>query len=276
MATIVDTPSDEKPKQPTADLEPNLDDLITEAEDSVQQQVQAEASPSTVNDDVDDLPEKYRGKSIKDIVRMHQEAERLAGRHSGEVGELRRVIDTFIQAPTAAQTSAQSDDDEDSFFDDPKTAIARAIESHPAIQEAKKTSDDLRKSAALKRLQDAHPDMPAIIADPGFAEWVGASKIRSRLFHEADQQYDYDAANELLSNWKERKGAVDTARVTEKAAQKEAVKKASTGSATGNGGGVKKPILRRLDIIKLMKTDPDRYQRLQPEIMAAYAEGRVR
>ena len=31
-----------------------------------------------------------------------------------------------------------------------------------------------------------------------------------------------------------------------------------------------------VDIIKLMKTDPDRYQSLSDEIMKAYAEGRVK
>ena len=271
MANLVDTPTDEKKAAPTENLEPNLDDLITEAEDSV-----VAAPQSTANDD-DDLPDKYKGKSIKDIVRMHQEAERLAGRHSGEVGELRRVIDQFIQQPQQQASTAQDeDDDETSFFDDPKTAIARAIENHPAIQEAKRTTTDIRRSASLSALQEAHPDMPAIVQDPAFMEWVGASKVRQRLFKDADANYDFDSANELLTNWKERQGTVAKAQETEKTAQREAVKKASTGSVTGNGGGVKKPILRRLDIIKLMKTDPDRYQRLQPEIMAAYAEGRVR
>ena len=35
-------------------------------------------------------------------------------------------------------------------------------------------------------------------------------------------------------------------------------------------------VYRRADIIKLMKNDPDRYQALADEIMAAYAEGRVK
>jgi hypothetical protein len=32
---------------------------------------------------------------------------------------------------------------------------------------------------------------------------------------------------------------------------------------------------RRADIIKLMQTDPSRYEALQDEIMKAYSEGRV-
>ena len=34
-----------------------------------------------------DLPEKYRGKSLDDIIRMHQEAEKLIGKQAQEVGE---------------------------------------------------------------------------------------------------------------------------------------------------------------------------------------------
>ena len=45
----------------------------------------------------EDIPDKYKGKSTADIVRMHQEAEKLLGKQSGEVGELRSVVDNYIQ-----------------------------------------------------------------------------------------------------------------------------------------------------------------------------------
>ena len=35
-------------------------------------------------------------------------------------------------------------------------------------------------------------------------------------------------------------------------------------------------VYRRADIIKLMKTDPERYNALSDEILKAYAEGRVK
>ena len=38
----------------------------------------------------------------------------------------------------------------------------------------------------------------------------------------------------------------------------------------------RRKVYRRADIIKLMKNDPDRYQAMSEEIMAAYAEGRVK
>jgi hypothetical protein len=44
---------------------------------------------------------------------------------------------------------------------------------------------------------------------------------------------------------------------------------------TGTVGLDSKKSYRRADLIRLQIEDPDRYQQLQPEIMAAYAEGRV-
>ena len=34
------------------------------------------------------IPDKYSGKSLEDIVNMHQEAEKLIGRQAQEVGEV--------------------------------------------------------------------------------------------------------------------------------------------------------------------------------------------
>ena len=47
--------------------------------------------------DEDDLPDKYRGKSPKEIAKMHQEAEKLIGRHGQEVRELRELADSLIK-----------------------------------------------------------------------------------------------------------------------------------------------------------------------------------
>jgi hypothetical protein len=46
--------------------------------------------------------------------------------------------------------------------------------------------------------------------------------------------------------------------------------------SSGSDEAPSKKIYRRADIIKLMQTDPDKYDSMQPEIMAAYSEGRVR
>jgi hypothetical protein len=96
------------------------------------------------------------------------------------------------------------------------------------------------------------------------------------LYQRADQGYDFDAADELVSTFKERTSVARQAVQNETHARQAAVKQASTGSVSGSGNSGSKRIYRRADIIKLMKTDPDRYEALNPEIMLAYQEGRVK
>ena len=245
----------------------NINDLQTEAE--------ATPEPTPAEDDV---PEKYKGKSTAEIVRMHQEAEKLLGKQSGEVGELRSVVDSYIQTqldstpPPTQETEAEDID----FFSDPDKAVERAIANHPSIKKAEASNLNNQRQAAQSKLQSRHPDMNEIVQDGKFVDWIKSSKIRTQLFAQADRQYDYDAADELFTNWKERQGVVAQAASTEKDTRKAAVKSASTGTARGTGEQRAKKVYRRSDIIKLMKTDPDRYMSLSDEITQAYAEGRVR
>ena len=128
----------------------------------------------------------------------------------------------------------------------------------------------------MSRLQQKHPDMRTVLEDPKFAEWVGASQVRQAMFVEADQRYNTELADELISLYKERAGVAKQAQEVERVARKQTVKAASTGSTTSAPAGTGKRIYRRADIIKLMKNDPDRYDALSNEIMRAYQEGRVR
>jgi hypothetical protein len=250
----------------------NADDINEEAnETQYEEEAEQPQEQSTV-------PEKYQGKSLEEVVQMHQEAEKLLGRQSGEVGELRKVVDDYIssQVPTQAPQQIVEPEEDIDYFTDPQGAVNRAIENHPKIREAEQYTVEYKKQSSLATLQAKHPDMQTILGDPKFAEWIKASKIRTQLFVAADQQYDSDAADELFTLWKERKVVAQQTADVEKQARKQTLKAASTGNARGSSQGTRKKVYRRADIIKLMRTDPDRYTALADEIMAAYAEGRVK
>ena len=252
--------------------EDNVDEIETNEVNEIQQEVveQPLEEPS--------LPEKYQGKSLEEVVQMHQEAEKLLGRQSSEVGELRKVVDDYISTQTQSAPQPQNVEPEDDidYFTDPQGAVNRAIENHPKIREAQEYSQQYKQQAALATLNNKHPDMQEILGDPKFAEWIKASKIRTQLFVQADQEYNADAADELFSLWKERKTVTQQTAQVEKQARKQQLKAANTGNARGSGEGGRKKVYRRADIIKLMKTDPERYQTLSEEIFQAYAEGRVK
>ena len=259
-ATLVDLPPEEE----------NAEDLTNEVEEIQQDVEQPQEQPT--------IPEKYQSKSLEEVVQMHQEAEKLLGRQSSEVGELRKVVDDFITSQpqqTAPQQYVEPEEDID-YFTDPQAAVNRAIENHPKIKEAQAYSTQYRKQTSLATLQSKHPDMQDILKDEKFADWIKASKIRTQLFVEADQQFNSEAADELFSLWKERKTVAQQTAVVEKQARKQQLKAANTGSAQGSAEGTRRKIYRRADIIKLMRTDPERYQAISEEILTAYAEGRVK
>ena len=264
MATFID--EGDEPQQEDEELV-SLEEQEPEEETSVAQE----------QDEEDDIPDKYKGKSIKDIVRMHQEAERAIGKQGSEVGELRRIVDDFVRAQTVTkQQQAPVVEEEVDFFTDPDKAIARAIEKHPKVQQAEQLSAQMKKAEALANLKSAHPDFTEVVQDGSFAEWVNKSKVRQELFSRADRYYDFDAANELLTTWKERTQVVNQTKAVEQVQRKQAVKTASTGATKGSGETASKKTYRRADIIELMRRDPDRYEAMAPEIMQAYAEGRVK
>ena len=254
-------------------LEDNVDEIETNEVDEIQQE---EVEQPQVEEPA--LPDKYQGKSLEEVVQMHQEAEKLLGRQSSEVGELRKVVDDYIASQTQSAPQPQHVEPEEDidYFTDPQGAVNRAIENHPKIKEAEQYSAQYKQQAALATLNTKHPDMKEILNDPKFAEWIKASKIRTQLFVAADQQYDADSADELFSLWKERKQVVQQTANVEKQERKQQLKAANTGNARGSSEGGRKKVYRRADIIKLMRTDPDRYTALADEIMAAYAEGRVK
>ena len=283
MAKIIETDVTEQEENPT-----EFADLTEEAPAPAPEEATAEApaEPAEAAEveevETEELPEKYRGKSAAELARMHQNLESLMGKQSSEVGELRKAVDALVQQsmqsqPATATSAPEPDVDDSDFFTNPREAVERLIAQNPTLQSAQQAAVEMTKQQALAALKNAHPDMDKVLANDDFQKWVGGSKVRAEMFRKADQEYDFEQANELLSLWKERKTTVSQAKAVEKLAQKQQLKRASTGSARANpeGKAVKK-VYRRRDIIDLMQKDPKRYAAMQGEIMQAYQEGRVK
>ena len=250
------------------------DDAVDTTEDSYEETVEESAAEPEREET---LPDKYKGKSASDIARMQQELEKRLGEQSSEVGELRKAFDDMVKSSMAAQQKPQEPEQEIDFFADPEAAVRKAIENHPTLKQTQEVALQMARAQSLAALQSAHPDMKEILSDKQFQEWVGKSKYRQQMYLEADQQYNFEAANELLSTYKEIKGVVKQTQRVEKVAQKNEVKKASTGSSRSNPEGQStRKTYRRRDSIELMNRDPKRYEALLPEIMKAYQEGRVK
>lgn len=223
-----------------------------------------------------ELPEKYRDKSLDEIVKMHQEAEKLIGKQAQEVGEVRRLADELIkQNLVSKQQQTKQEEPEVDFFENPQKAIQRTVDNHPDVQAARLATLEMKKVQVQQRLAQEHPDFGDIAKDQEFANWVKSSPVRLKLFQEADAGYDFDSANELISTYKQlrsvrNKQASDEGEATRKQNLK------AVGVDVGGSGESSKKIYRRADLIQLQLKDPERYAALSEEIMQAYIEKRVR
>ena len=243
----------------------------------------ADTAPETVKEEI---PEKYKGKSLDEIVRMHQEAEKLIGRQAQEVGEVRKLADSLLKQQLESKHDTQQPvtAQEIDWFEDPAKAVNQAVENNPILKKLQEEQAKQAQIAALQTIEKAHPDFVSVAQSEDFQQWVGGSKIRQQMFAQANN-YDADAALELLDTYKSLRSIKQHKEEISKAAD-ETLKKAddeNRGKALkaasvqqGGTGESTKPIYRRADLIRLRMQDPQRYESMADDILAAYNEGRVR
>jgi len=238
--------------------------------------VESQKLDSIIEQASDDVPEKYKGKQLSDIIKMHQEAEKLIGKQAQEVGEVRKLADELIKQNLAGKAQPiKEEEPEVDFFENPQAAVRKTVDNHPDVLAARQASQDFKKMQIQQKLAQEHPDFGQIVQDQDFANWVKSSPVRIGLYAKADGEFDYDSANELLSTYKQLKGikAKQTSEAGE--TQRKSNLKAATVDVGGTGESGKR-VYRRADLIRLKMQDPARYDALSDEIMAAYAEGRVK
>ena len=81
-----------------------------------------------------ELPEKFRGKSQKDIVDMYSNLEKELGRKGQEVGELRKLADEFLRSKVNQQEPEPEEDVD--FYEDPKAAVEKLLKNDPRLKQA--------------------------------------------------------------------------------------------------------------------------------------------
>ena len=270
---LIEQPFEEEKFDSLVDDVSNIAEQTPEpAKDNSSDSVEAEASSVTA----DEVPDKYKGKSLEEIIKMHREAEKMIGRQAQEVHEVRTLADQLIKRqledkPHQIVENAPEVD----FFENPQAAMQREIERNPVLQEARQAANELKKMKTAQQLSTKHPDFGTIVQDPGFQDWVKASTVRLGLYAKADGEFDFEAADELLSTYKQLK-QVRSSSAQEAGKQQKAQALKAAAVDTSGSGEVAKKVYRRADLIRLKMSDPDRYNQLQPEIMAAYSEGRVK
>jgi hypothetical protein len=250
------------------------EEVFTSEFDAVEQQEKAEAAPP-VEPAKTKIPSKYEGKSLEDIVTMHQEAEKLIGRQAQEVGEVRKLADELLKQQLYKKDEPALVENEIDFFEDPKKAVRDAVDKHPDVLAAKQAAAQMKQMQTQAMLQKKHPDFAEVIQDGEFINWVKGSNLRMQMYTQADTSFDFEAADELLSTFKQIRGVKTTQARTDGNEVLKQNMKAAAVDTSGTGESPRK-VYRRADLIRLRMTDPARYETLEPEIRQAYAEGRVK
>jgi len=249
----------------------------------------------------DDVPEKYQGKTARQLLDIVTNQESLIGRHSTELGTLRGQVDRALQLRTPSDVSRTEESEtpltEEDFLTNPTDATRRTVQSETA--ELRGTVDRLTVQAEGHQFDVRYPDAATDINDPKFVDFIKRSPTRHQLAQTAfgdSKNLDYGAAGELWALYddyksflpKEAEGEIDkevTTEVTPAAdastvpARKapELVSGPNT-SAKSPDGTTNKRIYSQAALNRLQEKNPDVYWATdtQAEITKAHNEGRVK
>jgi len=274
---------------PIVEAEENFDE-VDNVEDLTQrlgqelksEEEQVEEQP-TENVETEELPPKFQGKSVDDIINSYVNLEQQYGRQGNELGELRKLTDSLIQKNLQEDATSQRTESlekslsEDDFYNDPLNAVRKVVAE--ALEPVKSNLSQTQVDSTVQRLQAKHPDLTEVVNDLGFQQWIMESTPRQDMWVKASNG-DFDYADELFTQYK----AVQKPQVKAEKEQSQAVKEkeleaassVSSGSSQDAEASSSKTIYRRAELVRLKINDPQRYNELQGEIMQAYAEGRVR
>jgi len=252
--------------------------------------------------DGDNVPEKYRGKTAADLLKIVQDQESYIGRQGQELGGLREqngtlrgLVDKSLslrEDGNVGRTEVGTEEDlsDDDFITTPRDAVTRTVK--------RETQDSNRRLARLEQQASAidfarrYPTAEKDIEDPAFVEFVQKSQVRTRLASKAFgdmENVDFDSAEELWELYGDYQAmqplapvtsGSENASVSEVASQEVEPKEAPamiTSGSSGDPGGSTKPIYSQAALNRLQVEDEALYwaNDTQAKIAEARAEGRV-
>lgn len=233
-----------------------------------------------------DIPDKFKGKSIKDVIDTYKQLESQYGRMANDLGQQRHLTDRLLNlkresdlasngGPAKAEIPQIKATD---LADNPTEAIGKVVNAH--LAQRSQADDQARmeatRQAAAHRLVTDHPDYQNYVNNQEFTNWIQGSALRRSAAARA-QNGDFDEGNALLTEFKEHKKSVSKSLEEQnlEGARKASLESGSRGSSEGGKGGT---VYKRRDLLELQMRNPDKYysDEFQSVILKAYAEGRVK
>lgn len=249
-----------------AGVDEEIVDVTAEMVEETAEEV--EAAPAEV-----EIPEKFRDKSVEEVVKSYQELEKAYGRSNNELGEIRKINQQLVELQLSSKPGESAEQvshetiDVDSLLDNPAEALSKAIENNPRLKKIEEALVKDTRDKAKSSFESRHPDWQEKAATQEFQDWIQGSPNRMQMFQQAHQNYDYGLAGELFDWYSQTH-------------QPTKAVEADIDKATTEPGGARVPkrqkVFRRSDLERMRMYDRDRFDAMQDEIIKAYAEGRVR
>lgn len=238
----------------------------------------------------DDVPEKFKGKTVKDVVQMYTNLESLSSRQANELGQYRKNVDQILglRNDNTAKPPIKKPVTTAELLESPDKAISDAIDTSDAAKiarDALATVQDLRTDIAKNDFYGKYPKWKEDVENPAFLSFVGNNPLRSSLAQQADK--DFRAAQALWGLWDEHKQLVSATETTKATEERKAALKATRTVSNGSSAETvaNKPVFSRAKLLdlqmraergderaKMKWADPE----FQRQRMQAYQEGRVK
>lgn len=253
----------------------SLEDEITDAQQN-QEERENEAEQGF------EIPEKFQGKDLTDIVKSYTELEKAYSRQGRSLGDMRKTFDEYIRSQStnpAPKEEPRKPLTVDELYENPDEAIRRTVESetNPRIKQLEEALENTKRLSRQEKFEKKHPKWKERAASPEFQNWVMESPYRTRLAASADQ-YDFDAADDLFSMYEDTRRTSDNSTSEERSKK---LKQATLETSSPATPRRTKGFSRREVMDKKTRAAKGDWQASEwlrehaSAIDAAYAEGRI-
>lgn len=238
----------------------------------------ATTAPTADPDEIDDP--RFKGKSKSELYKAYQNLERLKGEHDKEVSEYRklfmeRVIKPDMEAAQAKQQPSAAPAEDDTTLLNEMLTSPKQFQKKLIEQSKKELFNELSGAARMNEIQQVKAAKQAVISSPEFTEWL-VNNVPQHVAAAADQ--DVNTFNFIMKFY-EAAGHAAQAKPTEPTPDRRIPIGSAAGvpAASSATPGTQKPIaFRQAELAEMMMYRPEEYARRQPEILAAYREGRIK
>ena len=231
------------------------------------------------------VPEKFKGKTLADVIEMQVNADRELGRLRNEVGTYRGLVTDLSRlrrTPEETETKAQEplDVSGNDLLANPVEAITKVVQHATAKDRAEaaqqKFQNDL--AAAEQTLFKDFPKLNETVGSEQFQEFASRTPSRQRDFQAAakgEGLVAVEAARRLLEDFNDYNTALDAAKSAKETAV-QAAKKVATESGGSSGKMTSSDRVYESDVLELIEKNPAKWRspQYQSEITKAIREGR--